>query len=349
MAAGQTHLFESWSASPSEDAEEKKAFFEQVDKLNRQYPGGIKEYVEKARKMLKDKLVGANPFEGYVPHVPLGEKLTPGSKEFMEMEEKGLKDVVGHTAFVLVAGGLGERLGYSGIKVALPIDLATGDCYLKRYCEHILALQYAWNERYGSTSAEAYKTKMQTIPLFIMTSGDTHDRTVELLKRHDNFGLKKDQIVCVQQDKVPALCDNEARFAAAGKYSISTKPHGHGDVHLVLHQSETVKRWTKNGIKWIVFFQDTNGLVFHSVLAALGVSETRSFAMNSITVRRSPGEPVGAICRLVKKPTETQDGDEITINVEVSPTIPTLHIVTRRYSPSTTRTLNDSTRRSTRC
>ena len=34
-------------------------------------------------------------------------------------------------AFVLVAGGLGERLGYSGIKIALPTDLARDACFLQ--------------------------------------------------------------------------------------------------------------------------------------------------------------------------------------------------------------------------
>lgn len=34
-------------------------------------------------------------------------------------------------AFVLVAGGLGERLGYSGIKLALPVDSASGKCFLQ--------------------------------------------------------------------------------------------------------------------------------------------------------------------------------------------------------------------------
>ena len=32
---------------------------------------------------------------------------------------------------MLVAGGLGERLGYSGIKIALPTDLARGACFLQ--------------------------------------------------------------------------------------------------------------------------------------------------------------------------------------------------------------------------
>ena len=36
-----------------------------------------------------------------------------GSDSFLEYESAGMKEV-GAAAFVLVAGGLGERLGYSG-------------------------------------------------------------------------------------------------------------------------------------------------------------------------------------------------------------------------------------------
>ncbi len=36
-----------------------------------------------------------------------------------------------HAAFVLVAGGLGERLGYSGIKVKLPVDSARSASFLQ--------------------------------------------------------------------------------------------------------------------------------------------------------------------------------------------------------------------------
>lgn len=48
--------------------------------------------------------------------VPTGEKLVFGGESFMKFEERGIKEAK-HSAFVLVAGGLGERLGYSGIKV----------------------------------------------------------------------------------------------------------------------------------------------------------------------------------------------------------------------------------------
>jgi UDP-sugar pyrophosphorylase len=48
----------------------------------------------------------------------------------------------------LVAGGLGERLGYNGIKLELPAQTVTHACYLETYCQQILAIQ----SRYGSLS-----------------------------------------------------------------------------------------------------------------------------------------------------------------------------------------------------
>ena len=56
---------------------------------------------------------GINPLAGCVPSVPTGEKLAVGSPEFLEMERLGTAELP-FCGFVLVAGGLGERLGYPG-------------------------------------------------------------------------------------------------------------------------------------------------------------------------------------------------------------------------------------------
>ena len=56
---------------------------------------------------------GRNPFDGYTPKVPHGKSLDFASPEFLTLESSGLVEA-GRAAFVLVAGGLGERLGYSG-------------------------------------------------------------------------------------------------------------------------------------------------------------------------------------------------------------------------------------------
>lgn len=46
-----------------------------------------------------------------------------------------------------------------------------------------------------------------------MTSGDTHDKTIELLEKNKNYGMEKDQIMIVKQEKVPAIIDNDANFS----------------------------------------------------------------------------------------------------------------------------------------
>jgi len=42
---------------------------------------------------------------------------------------------------VLVAGGLGERLGYDGIKISIPSEITTETSFIELYIRHILAFQ----------------------------------------------------------------------------------------------------------------------------------------------------------------------------------------------------------------
>lgn len=41
-----------------------------------------------------------------------------------------------------------------------------------------------------------------------MTSDDTNEKTVKLLKENSNFGMKENQIVILKQEKVPAVIDS---------------------------------------------------------------------------------------------------------------------------------------------
>ena len=75
------------------------------------------------------------------------------------------------------------------------------------------------------------------VPLCIMVSDDTHDRTVKILEENDYFGLDKANVDLVKQENVPALLDNDGNMALAegGEFKIITKPHGHGDIHTLLY------------------------------------------------------------------------------------------------------------------
>lgn len=111
----QEHLFQNWPARGTDD-EKKLKFMSQLQTVDSTYMGGIENYVNKATKLLASAAVGENPFEGFTPSVPSGEDLLYGDEEYRMMEKLGT-EAAGKLAFVLVAGGLGERLGFSGIKV----------------------------------------------------------------------------------------------------------------------------------------------------------------------------------------------------------------------------------------
>ncbi|KAG5612021.1 hypothetical protein H5410_023302 [Solanum commersonii] len=286
----QSHLFQHW-AEPGVDDDEKRAFFDQIAKLNSSYPGGLTAYINTARKLLDDSKAGKNPYDGFTPSVPSGEVLKYGDDNFVQFEEAGIKDAR-KAAFVLVAGGLGERLGYNGIKVALPRETTTGTCFLQHYIESILALQEASCSLAGGGCRA-------DIPLAIMTSDDTHLRTLELLEKNSYFGMKPTQVKLLKQEKVACLDDNEAHLALdpLNKYRIQTKPHGHGDVHSLLYSSGLLK----------------------AIPAALGVSATKQYHVNSLAVPRKAKEAIGGITKLTHK-----DGRTMVINVEYNQLDPLL-------------------------
>ena len=287
IEADQGHLFDKWDESTHEDR--KKALMCKLESVDASYPGGgLLGYLSNARTLLDQSSKGVNPLEGWVPSIPVGQSFQLGTEEFLRTEESGLR-YVGKCGFVLVAGGLGERLGYADIKIGLPTELATETSYIQFYIETILAFQ----SRYAQIP----------LPLCIMTSGDTHDRTVKLLEMNDYFGMKKDQVSIVQQGMgVPALLDNQAHIAldSTDVYDIQMKPHGHGDIHALLHSHGVAKSWLENGVEWMVFFQDTNGLAFHTLALSLGVSSNLGLVMNSITCPRKAKQAIGAIARLTK-------------------------------------------------
>ena len=120
----QEHLFQHWPA-PGTDDDRKRRFVAQVSALDQTYPGGLRKYIQNARSLLESSRKGENAFEGCRAAVPEGKTLSidRDQKAHETYEQKGLH-AAARTAFVLVAGGLGERLGYDGIKVRPQIQAA---------------------------------------------------------------------------------------------------------------------------------------------------------------------------------------------------------------------------------
>lgn len=310
----QQHVVANWPPPGTQD-DGKIRLAQQLADLNDAYPGGLTAYLTRAKQLLQQSANGTNPFSEYTAHVPEGERLSfdgEGTLDFAEMEQLGL-ECVEHVAVVLVAGGLGERLGYSGIKLSLECNLCSNKSYLEYYICYIQAMQHVAQQQQRQQTGG--RNRRIQIPLVIMTSKDTDAATRRLLSEHDNFGLEERQITIVVQDKVPALRDIHAGLALeeSDRWTVQTKPHGHGDVHHLLHREGLVDKWQNEGKKYVIFLQDTNALAINSIIPTLGVSRKKGFHMNSICIPRLAGEAAGAIVRLEHKSNPEKN---LVINVE---------------------------------
>jgi len=303
LDAGQEHLFADWDAPGTHDSA-KADFLAVLTRIDSSYPGGLAGYISNARKLLAEAKKGANPFEGLVPHQPDKVDLTQFDESYDRYEAVG-KGRFDKTAVVLVAGGLGERLGYNGIKLDIPTEVSETTSYLAHYAANLLAM-------------EARMESPQPVPFIIMVSEDTDAKTRASLEANDYFGLKPEQVHILKQELVPAIADNDGHLALAEKYKLILKPHGHGDIHMLLHTSGLAAKLHADGIEHFVYVQDTNGQVFNALPAALGVSAEKNFDFNSVAVNRIPGEACGGLAKLVG------NGKEMTINVEYNQLDPLL-------------------------
>ena len=291
---GQAHLFAGWRGLA---VEERQRLAGCLVALDASYD--LATYVARARALLSDAKAGRNSLEGYEAAVPVdGEHVEVGSERARAVEALGLAKLRGNAVgFVLVAGGLGERLGYGGIKVSLPVETTTGRCYLGHYC----AFLKAWHPG---------------CRLAIMTSDDTHWKTAKLLRRHDDFGIV--DVTLLKQEKVAALRDAAAAIAVGDDGAPLTKPHGHGDVHGLMHASGTARRWAAEGVEQVLFFQDTNALALYACAGCVGVSCDRRLEMNTMSIPRRAKQEMGAIAALDK------GGTRVVCNVEYNQLAPLL-------------------------
>ena len=135
---GQTHLFERWKDARNVSPSLIRQMADQLLQLDKAYPGGLRAYILNAKKLLKGSKEGVNPLDGWKPSIPQGESFELGTSKYKSTEKVGIKQL-GSVGFVLVAGGLGERLGYNGTKVSCISVLCVGEFY-----RHLMSFELDW-------------------------------------------------------------------------------------------------------------------------------------------------------------------------------------------------------------
>lgn len=195
--------------------------------LNEVVPTGLLAYLKRARKLLEEGKQYENQFNGYSLSSPNGVFLQPGTPEFDQMESLGVQELK-NACFVLIASGNGERLGFSGITLSLPVVIIEPDySYLKYFCQYIKAFEAR------ARLLEPSLPPSFSVPLGIIAPADIYGKIVNLLAENNHFGLNPQQLEIVRQEPMPAVIDSTAKLAIDERGMIFTKPRS-GDIHKLL-------------------------------------------------------------------------------------------------------------------
>lgn len=272
---GQTSLAERAESERPSDAQ-CAALLSQIQNLSQFYCGGASAYLAKARKLLEDfknnrhEIPSVMTLPTNATHISLG-------AEYEELEELA-RPCLANVGIILVAGGLGERLGSKQIKISIECDLITGTTFMELYLAYLRHFSQICGKK---------------MHLFIMTSEDTHAKTLEFLARFNYEDYL--QLHIEKQDKVPAMSDLDATLEVNSEWVMQTKPHGHGDVHFLVQQSKILEQWAADGLSHVYFIQDTNPFSLANLPVILGNCLRHSHLLSFVGIKRKSGEPIGAL------------------------------------------------------
>ncbi|MDX1945512.1 MAG: UTP--glucose-1-phosphate uridylyltransferase [Pirellulaceae bacterium] len=187
----------------------------------------------------------------------------------------------GQVGMILVAGGLGTRLGFDQPKGMLPI----GPLSQRPLFQILIDQLRAASRRHG-----------QPIPLYIMTSPATDAPTRRFLAEHGNFGLPPSDLAIFCQATMWALDSEWRRILLESPGSLFLGPDGHGGMLSALAKSGCLADAQRRGITTFFYGQIDNPLTQVCDELLLGSHVLAESELTTQVVRkRQPLERVGNV------------------------------------------------------
>ncbi len=222
--------------------------------------------------------------------------ITPlSAMELSEIEENrnkfeaiGVKAIQnGEVGAVLLAGGMGTRLGSDDPKGMYNIGLTKDVFIFQRLIENLL---------------DVVKATSTYIHLFVMTSDKNDTATRNFFAEKNYFGYNPEFVHFFIQEMAPAT-DYDGHVYMEEKYKISTSPNGNGGWFVSLKAAGLTELINKEGIKWLNIFAVDNVLQRIADPVFVGASIDANVCVGSKVVRKSaPDEKVGVMCLEDGKP-----------------------------------------------
>ena len=187
----------------------------------------------------------------------------------------------GKVGAVLLAGGMGTRLGSDAPKGVYNIGLTKDVFIFQRLVENLMDVVHqagTW------------------IPLYVMTSDKNHEATTSFFKEKNYFGYDPDHVIFFMQDMAPAA-DYNGKVYMEEKYKMSTSPNGNGGWFLSMMKWGVVDKIRAAGVEWLNVFAVDNVLQRIADPCFVGATIATGSAVGAKVVRKNaPDEKVGAIC-----------------------------------------------------
>lgn len=199
--------------------------------------------------------------------------------EFKKTGLEAIRD--GKVGAVLLAGGMGTRLGSDAPKGVYNIGLTKEVFIFQRIIENLLDVVH---------EADAW------IHLFVMTSDKNHEATTNFFKEKNYFGYRPEYITFFMQEMAPAT-DYNGKVYMEEKYKISTSPNGNGGWFSSMMKWGVVDKIRKEGIEWLNVFAVDNVLQRIADPCFVGATIVTDSDVGAKVVRKNaPDERIGVMC-----------------------------------------------------
>jgi UDP-N-acetylglucosamine/UDP-N-acetylgalactosamine diphosphorylase len=187
----------------------------------------------------------------------------------------------GEVGMVLVAGGLGTRLGFDKPKGMFEIGPLSRRCLFEVIIDQLRAV----SRRYGCT-----------IPLYLMTSPATDAATRDFLAEHGNFGLAPSELQIFCQATMWALDDRWEKILLEALDSLFLGPDGHGGMLQAFVKNGCLNDVRRRGIKHLFYGQVDNPILTVCEPYLIGCHLLAGSQMTTQVARkRDPLERVGNV------------------------------------------------------
>lgn len=219
----------------------------------------------------------------------------------------GLKAVAeGKVAVVVLSGGQGTRLGFSGPKGMYDIGLPSGKTLFQLQAERLLRVcALANNSSVAATTTEGAAAGPATsarIPWYIMTSPLNDATTREFFAAHKFFGVPESDVFFFSQGTLPCMTrDGKIILESAGKVAMA--PDGNGGIYPALQQKGALADMGTRGVEHLHVFSIDNALVRVADPYFLGYCvENNADCGNKSVWKSDPDEKVGVVVSRGGKP-----------------------------------------------